>query len=448
MSFARLNLNENIYKALTACGYTHPTPIQEQAIPSILANKDVVACAQTGTGKTAAFVLPALNLLSQKLQPSKKAHILILTPTRELATQITTAVRKYGKFLRFNTVSLMGGMSYHHQLQDLTRGADLIVATPGRLIDHIENKRVDLSKIEMLVLDEADRMLDMGFINDVQYIANLTPANRQTLLFSATVDQTLATVIRQLLKNPIRIDLSHTKESAPQITQEMYKVSGSSHKARLLNHFLNNGNMYKAIIFSATKMNADRIAGQLCHDGFRAAALHGDLRQNIRNRTIEQLRLGKIQYLVATDVAARGIDINDVTHVINYDLPRFSEDYVHRIGRTGRAGKTGTAISFVSPTDTKHLQNIERFTGNRMKLIYTDEVTSAVREQDHRDNHRDAHRDPERKPRFKKSFSPSRAQDRRKSPNKEGAFRSNKKTESRSGFRMRKQSVSKKIGSR
>jgi len=374
--FSQLNLHPAIFKAIEACGYTTPTPVQAKSIPSILAGKDIIASAQTGSGKTAAFVLPALHHLSEKKGP-RKPCILILTPTRELANQITKAANTYGKFLRFNIVSLVGGMPYHHQIKDLARGADIIVATPGRLMDHWENKRVDLSAIEMLVLDEADRMLDMGFIDDVQAIAKLTPAHRQTLLFSATVDKKLSKITQQLLKNPQRIDLSQEKISAPKIKQELYKANNAHHKTRLLKHFLNDANIYKAIIFSATKINADKLANELRNEGFSAAALHGDLKQNVRNRTIEQLRHGKIQFLVATDVAARGIDIHDVTHVINYDLPKFCEDYVHRIGRTGRAGKSGVAISFVLPSDAKHLQRIERYIGERIKMVHNVEMDQA-----------------------------------------------------------------------
>lgn len=379
MSFSQLNLNSNIYKAIAVCGYTQPTPVQAKSIPEVLSGRDVVVSAQTGTGKTAAFVLPALHRLSAQ-QPSKKPRVLILTPTRELASQITKAASLYGKFLKFNIVSLVGGMPYHHQIKDLARGADILVATPGRLMDHMEQKRVDLSHVEMLVLDEADRMLDMGFIEDVQYIAKLTPSNRQTLLFSATLDSKLMHVVRHLLKTPVRIDLSSEKIAAPQIKQEMVKVNNAGQKARVLKHFLNDQSIYKAIIFSATKINADKLANQLRDDGFAAAALHGDLRQNVRNRTLDQLRKGKIQFLVATDVAARGIDVIDITHVINYDLPKFCEDYVHRIGRTGRAGKTGVAISFVLPTDVRHLQRIEKYIGQHIKPaapINMDELITA-----------------------------------------------------------------------
>lgn len=370
-NFSQFNFDSNICKAITQCGYETPTPVQKKSIPEVLTGRDVVVSAQTGTGKTAAFVLPILHLLSLK-EACKKTRVLILTPTRELAAQITKAAALYGKFMRFNIVSLVGGMSYHHQIKDLARGADIIVATPGRLMDHMEQKRVDLSNVEMLVLDEADRMLDMGFIDDVQYIAKLTPSQRQTLLFSATLDNKLMNAVKHMLKNPVRIDLSHEKIASPQIKEEMYKVNNLHHKTRLLKHFLSDENIYKAIIFSATKSHADKLAMDLRDDGFNAAALHGDLRQNVRSRTLQQLRTGKIQYLVATDVAARGIDISDITHVFNYDLPRFCEDYVHRIGRTGRAGKTGTAISFVASSDMHHLKSIERYTGQHVKLQHHD----------------------------------------------------------------------------
>jgi superfamily II DNA/RNA helicase len=369
VSFSELNLHPNIFKAITACGYTHPTPIQARSIPDILKGKDLVASAQTGTGKTAAFVLPALHHLSLKKPVPKQTRILILTPTRELATQITTAASKYGKFLRFNIVSLVGGMPYHRQIRDLSHGADIIVATPGRLMDHMSNGRVNLSGIEMLVLDEADRMLDMGFIQDIRNIANQTPGSRQTLLFSATVNDKLAHVIRHLLKNPLRINLSNGKVAPTKIKQELYIADNAPHKSRMLRHLLQEQNIFKAIIFLATKLNADKLARELRDQGYSAAALHGNLRQNIRNRTIKDLRTGKIQLLVATDVAARGIDIGDISHVINFDLPKFCEDYVHRIGRTGRAEKTGTAISFVQRSDMQHLRRIERYLGERLPLI-------------------------------------------------------------------------------
>jgi len=367
LSFSQLNLNPNISKALQACGYNEPTPIQASSIPDILNGKDLVASAQTGTGKTAAFVLPALHRIAET-KGGSKPRVLILTPTRELATQIMDAVAKYGKFMRLNLVSLVGGMPYRQQLSGLSRAVDIIVATPGRLLDHMQEGRVKLSDIEILILDEADRMLDMGFIDDVKQIAKATPASRQTLLFSATVDSKLDKIIKQLLKDPVRIDLSQAKMSPVKIKQEIYMADNVQHKTRLLQHFIKDGNIFKAIIFSATKVNADRLTKQLHGEGHSVAALHGDLKQNVRNRTIEAMRRGKIQFLIATDVAARGIDINDITHVINFDLPKFHEDYVHRIGRTGRAGKSGTAISFALPDDGRHLQGIERYIGEKIEL--------------------------------------------------------------------------------
>lgn len=358
ISFSQLNLDTRLSKAISASGYTEPTPIQARAIPEILKGRDLIGSAQTGTGKTAAFVLPTLHRLTLT-KGTQKPRVLILTPTRELATQVTLEVNKYGKFLNFRTASLVGGMSYYRQIQDLRTSLDIIVATPGRLLDHLAEKRVDLSQIEILILDEADRMLDMGFIDDVQTIARATPQNRQTLLFSATVDNKIGRIVKNLLKDPVYVDMSE-QLTAKNITQELYKVDDHQHKMRLFKHFLTDKNLFKAIIFTATKINCDKLADNMRKDGFSAAAIHGDLKQSARNRVIEQMRRGKIQYLVATDVAARGINITDITHVINYDIPKFPEDYVHRIGRTARAGKSGIAITFALPTEGKHLQKIER----------------------------------------------------------------------------------------
>lgn len=379
MTFEDLALHDSIKKSIANLGYTQPTPVQAKAIPLILEGRDVVACAQTGTGKTAAFVLPALHRLSTTPR-AKHPRILILTPTRELATQITKAAFQYGRQTRVNMASLVGGMSYQHQIRDLQRGADIIVATPGRLMDHLEAKRVDLSKIEMLILDEADRMLDMGFIDDVRLIASKTPSDRQTLLFSATLDNQLNRIIQELLRDPERFDLSQKQLTAPKIKQTLYKTKSMHDKVRVLKQLLTDNNIFKAIIFTATKMGADDIADELHDAGFASGALHGDLRQNVRTRTLDSLRRGKIQYLVATDVAARGIDISDITHVINFDLPRQSEDYVHRIGRTGRAGRDGEAISFVSNADMLHIQRIERYLGQRLRLVQLVEGATEVQE--------------------------------------------------------------------
>lgn len=386
MSFESLQLHESIKKAIANLGYTQPTPVQAKSIPVVLEGRDVVACAQTGTGKTAAFVLPALNRLINQPSQSKHPRILVLTPTRELATQITKAAFQYGRQMRFNMASLVGGMSYHTQIRDLQRGADMIVATPGRLIDHLENGRLDLSHIEMLILDEADRMLDMGFIDDVKMIASETPDNRQTLLFSATLDPALDRVIRELMREPERFDLSEKQLTAPKIKQTLYKTKNMHDKLRLLKHLLDDEAIYKSIIFVSTKVSADTISEELNDAGYSVAPLHGGLRQNVRTRTLDALRQNKggrgksIQHLVATDVAARGIDIKDISHVINFDLPRQSEDYVHRIGRTGRAGRDGEAMSFVSNADVEHIRRIERYLGQRLRLVQLQEGQTEVQE--------------------------------------------------------------------
>lgn len=358
MSFVNLNLHQNILKALD---YKHPTPIQQKAIPIILEGKDVIASAQTGTGKTAAFVLPILQRLIAHPAKGRSARFLILAPTRELAIQINSVIGKYAKFMQVNVVSLIGGMSYFHQKRKLAERVDIIVATPGRLIDYMENHRLDLSHIEILVLDEADRMLDMGFIQDIKKIITVTPQNRQTLLFSATVSDKLKLVLQHLLKNPVRIDLSPEKITTALIQEEIYLADDIDHKKKLLYHFLDNTKIFKAIIFTATKRTAQRMAAALAATGYATAALHGDLKQGVRNRTLAAFREGKVQFLIATDVAARGIDVFDITHIINYDLPKFAEDYVHRIGRTGRAGKTGIAISLALHADDKFLRGIERY---------------------------------------------------------------------------------------
>jgi len=368
MTFTKLNLHQKILQAIEACGYTKPTPVQAQAIPHILDGKDIVASAQTGTGKTAAYVLPGLQLLASK--PSVgKPRILILAPTRELAGQITKVIGQYGKFMKVNIASFVGGTSYHRQFKELSRPIDIIIATPGRLMDHMENKRLDLSKIEMLVVDEADRMLDMGFINDIKTIVQATPPSRQTLLLSATADDKLISIMKNLLKNPVRINVSQDKIDATLIKQKVHVVADSNNKKQLLEHILDTENIFKAIIFSSTKRNAAKLALQLRDAGYAALPMHGDLKQSARNRTLAQFRQGEIQFLIATDVAARGIDVLDISHVINYDLPKFAEDYVHRIGRTGRAGKTGVAISMVLQSEIHQVRRIERYIATKIQQV-------------------------------------------------------------------------------
>jgi len=368
VSFEDLKLNPAIIKAILDAGYTTPTPIQKQAIPELLSGHDIMASAQTGTGKTAAFMLPALHLLASPSKTQGRGpRVLVLTPTRELALQVSEAAKKYGKYLpRTKVISILGGMPYPLQNKLLSQPVDILVATPGRLIDHIQRGRIDFKRLEMLVLDEADRMLDMGFIDDVEMIAAATPATRQTLLFSATLDGAIDKVAAKLLKSPKRIQVASQKARLDNIEQRLHYVDDMSHKNRLLNHVLRDEALKQAIVFTATKRDADTLADNLYSQGYAAAALHGDMNQRERTRTLTKLRSGGLRVLVATDVAARGIDIADITHVINFDLPKFAEDYVHRIGRTGRAGATGVAVSFASNRDSAHLMKIERYTGQRI----------------------------------------------------------------------------------
>ena len=329
-----------------------------------MAGHDLMASAQTGTGKTAAFILPALQRLSvESAVRSKGPRVLVLTPTRELAQQVSDAANKYGKNMRVKVVSILGGMPYPLQNKLLSGFVDILVATPGRLIDHIERGRIDFSRLEMLVLDEADRMLDMGFIDDVERIAAATPASRQTLLFSATLEGVIGGLAQRLLKNPKRISVAASKARHENIDQRLMYVDDLAHKSRLLDHLLRDVELNQAVVFTATKRDADQVADDLSAQGHAAAALHGDMNQRDRNRTLTALRRGQVRVLVATDVAARGIDVAGVTHVINFDLPKFAEDYVHRIGRTGRGGASGIAVSFASSRDALHLKRIERYTG-------------------------------------------------------------------------------------
>lgn len=363
MSFVEMNLHPSIQKAVVACGYADPTPIQAEAIPLAREGRDLIASAQTGTGKTAAFIIPALERLAKPGRSGVGPRVLVLTPTRELATQVADSVARYGRFLRMRYGSIVGGMPYPDQLRLLRQPVDLIVATPGRLIDHLERGRIDLSRVELLVLDEADRMLDMGFTDAVDQIAAATPKQRQTLLFTATMDDPMARLAQRLLTEPARIAIATPKTNHDQIEQRLLVSDNLKHKHQLLHRLLMDSEIRQAIIFSATKRDADALARDLYDQGYAAAALHGDMSQGARNRTLMNLRRGKVRLLVATDVAARGLDINGISHVINFDLPRAAEDYVHRIGRTGRAGATGIAISFASPSEASYLQRIERYTG-------------------------------------------------------------------------------------
>jgi superfamily II DNA/RNA helicase len=370
MSFNDLALHPLVLNALTEGGYTEPTPVQAAAIPPALAGRDILATAQTGTGKTAAFLLPSLtriaDLPAQRMPGAPR--ILVLAPTRELAAQVTQAVRKYGKFMKLTSGDIVGGMPYRDQLRMLSRPVDVIVATPGRLIDHVQRGRIDLSEVEVLILDEADRMLDMGFAEDVDFIAQACSPVRQTLLFTATIDRRMTGLANKLLRNPTRIAIEATASTALLIEQRLHHCDDMEHKRRLLHHFASSEDVTKAIVFAATKRDADTLARGLNDAGHQSAALHGDMTQEQRNRTLQRLRNGQLRLLVATDVAARGIDVPDISHVINFDLPRAAEDYVHRIGRTGRAGAEGVAISFAARADRDLVMRIERYTKATLTL--------------------------------------------------------------------------------
>ncbi len=369
MLFEELQLAPPILKALTQCGHHRPTPVQAEAIPKVLTGRDVIASAQTGTGKTAAFVLPALQRLSEAPPERKRcSRVLVLTPTRELADQITQAARTYGRYLKVKSVAIFGGMPFREQIRALSQSPEMIIATPGRLLDHMSRKLIDLSQLEMFILDEADRMLDMGFIEDVERISAAVPDDCQTLLFAATLGSATAKLAQSLMKDPERVEVAPGKITHDTIEQRLHVADNLQHKNRLLQHLCADSTVTKAIIFSATKRDANALAGDLNRQGHAAAALHGDMSQNARNRTMVNMHRGKIKLLVATDVAARGLDITGISHVINFDLPRSAEDYVNRIGRTGRNGESGIAISFASQAELAYLDRIERYIGQALSM--------------------------------------------------------------------------------
>ena len=362
MSFVQLGLIEELLKAVADQGYTTPTPIQQKAIPLIIEGRDVLAGAQTGTGKTASFTLPLLQRLVATHNPEqhpRRVRSLILVPTRELAAQVYENVIAYSKYLPLQIQSVVGGASVGMQTRDLKRGCDIVVATPGRLIDHVNQRHINLSNIEVLVLDEADRMLDMGFMPDIKQIMTLAPKKRQNLLFSATVPNAIKSLANQLLNNPIEVEVAKQNATADNVTELVYGI-GREYKRELISYLIGSNNWKQVLIFVRTKHGADRLEKQLIEDGIRTAALHGDKTQGARNKALEQFKTGKVAALVATDIAARGLDIDDLPHVINFDLPQVPEDYIHRIGRTGRAGLSGAAISLVCPEEAWQLVEIEK----------------------------------------------------------------------------------------
>ncbi len=361
MTFSDLGLSKPLLHAVSQEGYEHPTPIQAKAIPVVLEGKDILAGAQTGTGKTAGFTLPLLELMSRTkpAQGRRNVRALILTPTRELAAQVAESVKSYGRHLPFRSAVIFGGVGIQPQKNALKQGVDLVIATPGRLLDLANQRAIDLSNVEYLILDEADRMLDMGFIHDIRKILALLPKKRQNMLFSATFSNEIKRLADGLLHEPVLIEVARRNTASEQVTQHVYPVD-KARKQELLTHLIKLGNWQQVLVFTRTKHGADRLSKQLQREGISAGAIHGNKSQGARTKALKEFKEGAVRVLVATDIAARGLDIESLPHVVNYELPNVAEDYVHRIGRTGRAGKEGEALSLVCIDEKALLGNIER----------------------------------------------------------------------------------------
>jgi ATP-dependent RNA helicase RhlE len=374
MSFDSLGLRPELRLAVDELGYTQPTPIQSSAIPSVLEGRDLLAAAQTGTGKTAAFALPLLQILTEA-QPnprgSRAPRALVLVPTRELAAQVDQSFTDFGRHLQQRTALIFGGVSPRPQVDALRRGVDIIVATPGRLLDHANERNIDLRAIRHLVLDEADRMLDMGFIRDIRRVLALLPPNRQNLLFSATFSSEIRGLAQGLLRNPLTVEVAPRNAPAELVEHRVHLVAQGEKRA-VLSHLLKSGATPQTLVFTRTKHGANRLAEQLTHDGLECAAIHGNKSQSARTRALEDFKAYKVQVLVATDIAARGLDISELPQVVNYELPHVPEDYVHRIGRTGRAGCTGQALSLVSDDEKDRLRAIEKVLGRKISVLPLD----------------------------------------------------------------------------
>ncbi len=379
LSFDHLNLIEPLLKALKTSGYTNATPIQEKAIPAILQRKDLLGCAQTGTGKTAAFALPILQLLyEQRAQFKTKAvRALVLAPTRELAIQVADSFGQYGKHTGIRHTAIYGGVSQHQQTQVLRRGVDVLIATPGRLLDLVIQGHINLQHIQFLVLDEADRMLDMGFINDIRKILSRIPAERQTVFFSATMPTEVQHLVNSILRDPVRIEVTPVSSTAVTIDQSVYFVEKINKRA-LLQHIIREKNMENVLVFTRTKHGADKVAKDLNRGGIMAEALHGNKSQNARQRALSNFKARTTRVLVATDIAARGIDVRDLPFVINYELPDCAETYVHRIGRTGRAGATGEALTFCDSEERDQLKDIRKISKSPINVVDAHPFVSAT----------------------------------------------------------------------
>ena len=371
MTFNDLELTEPLQKAVHQVGYKNPTPIQQQSIPAILAGRDILGCAQTGTGKTAAFSIPTIQLLNENIQPlNQKAIIkcLILTPTRELAIQIGESLSDYGRFSRLKHLVIFGGVPQHSQVQALRNGVDILVATPGRLLDLMDQGYISLSKIEIFTLDEADRMLDMGFVHDVKKVIKKIPVKRQTLFFSATMPDSIMALANSILTNPLKVEIKPVTTTAELITQELYYID-KTNKKKLLSDLLNLSDADRVLVFTRTKHGANKVVKDLIKDGIKAEAIHGNKTQNARQKALKNFKDKTTRVLVATDIAARGIDIDELALVINYEIPNISETYVHRIGRTGRAGASGKAISFSDYEEKAFIRDIQKLMDLKIPVI-------------------------------------------------------------------------------
>src|SRR5690242_15822145 len=385
MSFSHLGLSPKVLASVEASGYTQPTPIQAQAIPHVLAHRDVLGIAQTGTGKTAAFTLPMLTLLEKGRARARMPRTLILEPTRELAAQVQESFIKYGANHKLNVALLIGGVSFDDQDTKLMRGVDVLIATPGRLLDHHERGRLLMTGVELLVIDEADRMLDMGFIPDIERICKLVPFTRQTLFFTATMPPEIRRITEQFLHNPVRVEVARPATTVSTITQQLVKTGREPHEKRdTLRRLIRSADgLTNAIIFCNRKREVATLHRSLVSHGFSAIALHGDMDQSARTAALDQFRRGEVKLLVASDVAARGLDIPAVSHVFNFDVPHHPDDYVHRIGRTGRAGRSGTAITIVAPADSKAVAAIEQLTGQTIDWAEAPKAPHEPRKQPH-----------------------------------------------------------------
>ena len=405
MSFDSLGLNPELLRAVADKGYTEPTPIQREAIPAVLAGRDVLAGAQTGTGKTAGFVLPLLQILGAR--GARNPRALVLTPTRELAAQVEQSVQDYGKYVDLRSFVIFGGVSERPQIDKLRHGCDILVATPGRLLDLCEQRAVSLSDVQVFILDEADRMLDMGFIHDIKRVLKMLPQQRQNLMFSATYSDDIRDLANRFVKNPVSVQVTPRNATAEKVEQSAYRVP-KDHKRHLLAHLINEGNWHQVLVFTRTKHGANRLTQQLERAGITAMAIHGNKSQNARVKALQDFKENRITALVATEVAARGLDIKELPHVVNYELPNVPEDYVHRIGRTARAGSTGAAVSLVSPDEVPLLKDIEKLLKRAIEFAPTPkfeikEGAHTPRAESRESGEYQPHQDPRRRPEHRRS---------------------------------------------